>query len=325
MAAPSCGDRAEVSMDQQKLLLLGSGGMVGQNLLEHPSISGFHVFAPSRKELDLRDAGAVEGYIRTKRPDVIIHAAGLVGGIQANIADPVRFLVENVDIGRNVILGARSAGVKKLLNLGSSCMYPKDAVNPLTEDLVLTGALEPTNEGYALAKIYAAKLCAYISAENPDYQYKTLIPCNLYGRHDKFDAARSHLVPAVIEKIHRAKIQNESQVEIWGDGKARREFLYAGDFSDAVFHMLSRFESLPMLTNIGVGSDFTVKDYYEAAASVIGWGGTFTYDLNRPVGMQRKLVDVTVQTHMGWKPTTSLTSGIDQTFQFFLKNRVRPK
>lgn len=312
-------------MDQQKLLLLGAGGMVGRNLLEHPKISGFHVFAPSRKELDLRDAGAVEGYIRTTRPDVIIHAAGLVGGIQANIAEPVRFLVENVDIGRNVILGARSAGVKKLLNLGSSCMYPRDAVNPLTEDRVLTGALEPTNEGYALAKIYAAKLCAYISAENPDYQYKTLIPCNLYGRYDKFDAARSHLVPAVIEKIHRAKICKETQVEIWGDGMARREFLYAGDFSEAVFHMLSRFESLPMLTNIGVGSDFTVKDYYEAAASVIGWGGTFTYDLSRPVGMQRKLVDVAVQTRLGWRPTTSLTSGLDQTFQYFLENRGRPK
>lgn len=312
-------------MSRQKLLLLGAGGMVGRNLLEHPEISAFHILAPGRQELDLRDPVAVEDYFRTASPDVVIHAAGVVGGIQANIAEPVRFLVENVDIGRNVILGARSAGVKRLLNLGSSCMYPRAAVSPLTENLILTGALEPTNEGYALAKIYAARLCAYISAEDPEYQYKTLIPCNLFGRYDSFDQARSHLVPAVIEKIHRAKMRNEEHVEIWGDGTARREFLYAGDFADAVFHMLSRFELLPMLTNIGVGSDYSVKDYYEAVANVIGWTGDFTFDLQKPVGMQRKLVDVTVQNSLGWKPKTALKSGIEKAFQYFLKNRVVPK
>ena len=168
-------------------------------------------------------------------PDLIIHSAGLVGGIEANIKNPVDFLLKNTDMGINVISSAASLGIKNLINLGSSCMYPREASNPLTEDLILKGELEPTNEGYALAKIVAARLCEYINRQGLEKNYKTLIPCNLYGRHDKFSKTNSHLIPAVIRKIHEAKIAGSRTVTIWGDGSARREFMNAADLADFIF------------------------------------------------------------------------------------------
>ncbi len=165
-------------------------------------------------------------------------------------------MVENIDIGRNVILASRDAGVKKVLNLSSSCMYPRNAANPLTEDLILKGELEPTNEGYALAKIFAMRLCEYIQKEDSSFQYKTLISCNLFGRFDKFDPRHSHLIPAIIHKIHLAKVNNENTVEIWGDGNARREFMYAGDLADAIFKAITSFDMLPSLMNVGLGGDY---------------------------------------------------------------------
>jgi GDP-L-fucose synthase len=308
-------------MADTKLLLTGGGGMVGRNLLEHPALARFDVLAPSSRELDLRDAGAVTDYLATHRPDVVMHSAGRVGGIQANMREPVAFLVDNLDMGRNLLLAAQRSGVQRVLNLGSSCMYPRNRSEPLREEWVLQGELEPTNEGYALAKIVTARLGEYLMREHADFRCKTLIPCNLYGRHDKFDPKHSHLVPAIIHKVHQAKLRGEDEVEIWGDGTARREFMYAGDLADAIVHALQRFDELPPSMNIGLGHDHTVNEYYAAAADVIGWRGRFVHDLSKPVGMARKLVDIGRQTAWGWKAAHDLRTGLERTYHFYLEQQ----
>jgi GDP-L-fucose synthase len=294
--------------------------MVGQNILEHPGAVQWDFVCPTSQELDLTDFAATRQFLEDVRPDAVIHAAGRVGGIQANIAHPVDFLVTNVDLGRNVILASRGAGVTKLLNLASSCMYPRNAPNPLGEELVLQGELEPTNEGYALAKIFATRLCEYINRETPGAQYKTLIPCNLYGRHDKFAPQHSHLIPAIIHKVHRAKVQNLATVEIWGDGTARREFMYAGDLADAVLRAMDDFDQIPDLMNIGLGHDYSINEYYAAAAQVIGWRGQFVHDTSKPVGMKQKLVNIDRQRAWGWIPTTALSQGIKKAYQYYLQD-----
>ena len=213
---------------------------------------------------------------------MVIHAAGRVGGIQANIARPVDFLVTNTDLGRNVIMAAHQAGVTRLLNMASSCIYPRDAVNPLREDLILKGELEPTNEGYALAKIFALRLCQYINKQDTEVRYKTFVPCNLYGRYDNFSPEHSHLIPAIIHKIHQARLAGSETVEIWGDGTARREFMYVEDLADAVVKAIDDFDVVPEILNVGVGFDYSINEYYQAAARVVGWQGRFVHDTNTP-------------------------------------------
>lgn len=306
------------AMRKPRVLLTGGGGMVGRNIAEHPGAAAWELLAPRRAELDLERFDAVQSFMRETRPDVVIHSAGLVGGIQANIAQPVDFLVRNVDMGRNVILAAHGAGVKQFINLASSCMYPRNGMNPLREEQVLSGELEPTNEGYAIAKIYATRLCQYLRRQEPELQYKTLIPCNLYGRFDKFDPAHSHLIPAVIRKIHEAKVAGAPTVEIWGDGLARREFMDAADLADAVLRHVEQGDSAPELMNIGLGHDHTINEYYTAIAAVVGWQGDFVHDLNRPVGMRQKLVDTRRQTAWGWAPKISLQDGIARCYDYFL-------
>ncbi len=304
-----------------RVLLTGGTGMVGRNIAEHPAVRGWDLLAPGRRELDLEQADSVKAFLRDTRPQVVIHAAGLVGGIHANMARPVDFLVRNTDMGRNVILGAAACGVPTLLNLGSSCMYPRGHDTPLKEEQVLAGELEPTNEGYALAKIFAARLCQYLRRQEPTLQYRTLIPCNLYGRHDHFEPERSHLVAAALLKLHAAKQAGAETVDIWGDGTARREFMDAADLADAVVRHIHQGHDTPDLMNIGLGHDHAVNDYYAAAAEVVGWRGRFVHDLSRPVGMKRKLVDVSRQTAWGWAPRTSLREGLARTYQFFLETR----
>jgi GDP-L-fucose synthase len=293
--------------------------MVGRNLLEHPGIVEFEVLAPRSGELDLRNFSAVQGYMQKHQPDMVIHAAGKVGGIQANMREPVGFLLDNLDMGRNIIWAAHKAGVKRLINLGSSCMYPRNHSEPLSEEMVLKGELEPTNEGYALAKVVTARLCEYIMREDASYQYKTLIPCNIYGRHDKFDPAHSHLVPAIIHKVHQAKLSGQASVEIWGDGTARREFMYGGDLADAIVRAIKKFDTLPACMNVGLGHDHTINEYYEAVASVMGYKGSFTHDLSKPVGMARKLVSIEKQKAWGWSARLDLLEGIEKTYSYYLK------
>lgn len=301
-----------------KILLTGGNGMVGKNLLEHPLAAEHSVIAPSRAELNLLDLNSVERYFSHFKPEFVIHAAGTVGGIQANMEDPVRFLYENMQMGMNLIKSAAKSGVPNLLNLGSSCMYPKEAVNPLVEESILTGSLEPTNEGYALAKIACAKLCEYYSYKNSNLNYKTVIPCNLYGRHDNFEKNRSHMIPSVIDKIHQAKLKEKPVVEIWGDGTARREFMYAGDLADFILHSIDKFDELSPYLNVGLGRDYSINEYYEAIADVIGFNGKFKHDVTKPTGMKQKLVDVTRLEDTGWKAKTELLEGLKKTYSFYL-------
>ena len=303
-----------------RLFLTGGGGMVGRNVLDHAAAAGWEILAPRSRELDLTDAGAVASYLEAHKPDLVIHAAGRVGGIQANMANPVAFLDENLAMGRNVIMGARAAGVTRLINLASTCMYPREGENPLREESILTGALEPTNEGYALAKIMAMRLCDYIRQEDPSALYKTLIPCNLYGAYDKFDPKHSHLLPAIIHKVHQAMKTGETSVEIWGDGTARREFMFAADLADAIWKAVTDLEQIPGAMNIGLGQDHSINDYYETVADVIGWQGAFSHDLDRPVGMKQKLCSTERQSAWGWQAPTTLRDGIAQTYRYYLES-----
>ena len=293
--------------------------MIGRNILSKVEESGWEFLSPSSKDLDLTEFDNTLNFIRKVNPDIIINAAGFVGGIKANLQEPVNFLVKNLDIGRNLIISASQCGVKKLINLGASCMYPRNISNPLEEKMLLSGEFEPTNEGYALAKVMTARLCQYVNKENPDFKYKTMIPCNIYGCFDNFDPEKSHLVPAIIDKIHSAVQNKEKTVEIWGDGSARREFMYAGDLADSIFYSLNNFDEMPDLLNIGVGKDHSIYEYYKIISEVLGYDGNFVHDLDKPTGMQSKLVSIKKQNSWGWKPKTELKEGIKETYKYYLK------
>ncbi|WP_421504948.1 NAD-dependent epimerase/dehydratase family protein [Erwinia rhapontici] len=302
-----------------KILLTGARGMVGKNVLEHKRASDFEFYTPTREELNLLDASAIEKYFSEHNIDFIIHAAGVVGGIQANIKNPVKFLVDNMLMGVNLITESRKSNIFSLLNLGSSCMYPRGLDISLSEDMILKGELEPTNEGYALAKVAAARLCEYIVRESPEFSYKTAIPCNLYGKHDKFSADSSHMIPAVISKLAIAKNNGDISIDIWGDGEARREFMYAEDLADFIFYAIDNFSKMPQNLNVGLGHDYSINEYYKEIAKVVGYSGSFEHDLSRPVGMRRKLVDNTLLAEFGWRSKTDLNTGIVKTYKFFLE------
>lgn len=301
-----------------KILITGSRGMVGRNVIEHASACKHDILSPTSAELNLLDSESVQNYININKPDIVIHAAGIVGGIQANMAEPVRFLVDNMQMGLNILMSAKACGVKRFMNLGSSCMYPRDAKNPLSEDLILKGELEPTNEGYAIAKVASTRLCEYINREDSSFLYKTVIPCNLYGKHDKFDPEYSHMIPAVIRKINNAKNQNLKSIDIWGDGLTRREFMYAADFADFVYYAIENFEAMPQNINVGLGHDYTINEYYQEIADVVGYQGDFSHDLSKPTGMQQKLIDDIKLKGFGWQYQTSLEQGIQKTYDYFL-------
>lgn len=314
-------DSPGTSTSPLRVLLTGGGGMVGRNFLEavqaRPELK-LSVDAPRSRELNLLDADATRRAVSAGNYDVVIHCAGTVGGIQANMREPVRFLVENWTMGQNLVLAARDAGVKRLINLGSSCMYPRNQEEPLREEQVLTGELEPTNEGYAIAKCAVARLCRYIAQEDPSVQYKTLIPCNLYGRWDHFDPKSSHLVASIIHKMHLATTRGDASVEIWGDGTVRREFMYCADLADAMLRAITHYASLPELMNVGLGHDYSVNEYYQACASIMGYSGSFRHDTSKPVGMKRKLVATTLAEQWGWQASTSLEAGLKQTIEHYL-------
>lgn len=301
-----------------KVLITGATGMVGRNLVETVP-EGIILLTPTRTEANLLDESSVKSYFSKHQPDLVIHCAGLVGGIQANISRPLDFFVQNLDMGRNVVLAAKACGIKKLLNFGSSCMYPRFAANPLREEQILQGELEPTNEGYALAKIATARLCDYISRQDNTFFYKTLIPCNLYGRFDKFDPSHSHMLPAVIRKIHLAKMAGEKDIEIWGDGLARREFMYAGDLAKMTWRCVQKIQNLPQYFNIGLGIDYSILEYYQAISEVIGHDSVYRHDLSKPIGMKQKLVDTTLMKNFSLQAEETLKSGIKKTYDFFLQ------
>lgn len=300
-----------------KVLVTGATGMVGRNLLSDPRAADYEVLAPGRSVIDLTDAASCDAWFKQNRPDAVVHLAAVVGGIQANINEPVRFLVENIQIALNLFAAARANGVGVFLNVGSSCMYPRNIEGVLSLPLLLSAPLEPTNEGYALAKIVSWKLAEYLRREDPALQYKTIVPCNLYGLYDHFDAVRSHMVPAAIMKVVAAAEEGRDEVEIWGDGTARREFMFARDLADFIWTWLPRVEDLPDVMNVGVGQDHSVTEYYEAIAAAVGYTGGFKYDPSKPAGMKRKLLDVSQQDDLGWRPKTSLADGIRETLQYY--------
>ena len=301
-----------------KVLVTGGSGMVGRNLCEHLKNLNYFVLSPTRNELDLMNLSQIQLYLKTNKPDCVVHCAGLVGGIQANISKPFSFLYINCQIGLNLINSCIEFGIPKLINLGSSCMYPKDSEIALKEDMILSGYLEPTNEGYAIAKIATAKLCEFADIQY-GINYKTIIPCNLYGKYDKFDSENSHMIPAVIRKIHNANLGNYEPV-IWGNGTARREFMYAEDLSDFIEWSLRNYEKLELLTNIGLGFDYSILDYYKEISKVVGYKGNFTFDKTKPEGMKKKLCSIEKQKKLGWSPKYTLSEGLKKTYEFYLAN-----
>ena len=291
--------------------------MVGRNLLADPRAAEHEMLAPSRAELDLTDAAATADYVGRHKPDLILHFAARVGGIQANIAEPDRFLAENLAIGLAVIGAAARAGTPRLVNLGTSCMYPLEAPRPLHPSSLLSGSMEPTSEAYTLAKLASWKLTQTLGRATPGATWRTIIPPNLYGPHDRFDPLRSHLVPAIVIKIDAAIAAGEDEVTIWGDGSARREFMYAADLADFLWRFHDRLGELPETMNVGVGADHSVDDYYRIVGEVLGYEGRFGHDTSRPTGIVHKLLDTAAQRDLGWSPATSLGEGVAATAAFY--------
>lgn len=302
----------------KKIYITGGTGLVGSNIIENEKIKDCTVIAPRHCELDLLNFEAVKNFIQKEKPDLIIHTAGQVGGIQANVKDPYGFFTNNTVMGLNVVRSAKEVGIKNLLNLSSSCSYPCNILTAMSEDMILTGPFEPTNEGYAIAKTVVLRMCEYITKQFEGFHYKTLIPCNLYGRHDKFSPKNSHLIPSVIRKLHEAKVNHINEVDIWGDGLSRREFMYAGDFAEIVVEVIQNFEKIPATLNIGLGYDYSINEYYEAVAKVVGYNGKFTHDLTKPSGIKQKLLDISKQKKLGFKNKYTLEEGIAKTYDYFL-------
>ena len=300
-----------------KVLVTGGSGMVGSNLREKLNSLGIETISPKQEELDLTKQDEVASFFSRLNPDAVIHCAGLVGGIHANIERPYDFALENLSMGSNIVSSCLENGVEKLINLGSSCMYPREGKNPLKEDTILSGPLEPTNEGYAIAKIAVSRLCKYSNSQFGT-DFKTIIPCNLYGKYDDFDLKKSHLIPGVIHRMHLHKNSGKESITIWGDGTARREFMYASDLADFICFTLSDYGSVPQEINVGLGFDFTVKEYYKMIAEEIGYIGNFEFDLSKPTGMRQKLVDVSKQQSLGWSPPTNTREAIGKTYSYFL-------
>lgn len=307
-----------------KIYVSGGRGMVGSNVREHKSAEKHTLLTPNSSEVDLMDYNAVKEFLEKEKPDFIIHTAGLVGGIQANMNDLYGFLMSNITMGLNIIRAAKEVGIKNIINLSSSCVYPVEAPNPLKEEMFLTGAMEPTNEGYAIAKNVVMKACQYLNKEHPEFTCKTIVPVNLYGRYDKYGEHNSHMIPAVIKKIAKAVEDGDNEVEIWGTGKVRREFLYAGDLADFIWYCVNDFDNMPEVVNCSPGEDFSIDEFYEMISEVLGYKGGFTHNTEHPDGIAKKLTDNTKMLGFGWEPKTSFEDGIKQAYDFY-KNEWRKK
>ena len=301
-----------------RIFVTGHRGMVGSAILRRLERGGYaNLLTATRAELDLLDQRAVHAFLAEQRPDYLFIAAAKVGGIQANNVYRADFLYQNLMIEANLIHGAHLAGVQRLMFLGSSCIYPKLAPQPLTEDALLTGPLEATNEPYAIAKIAGIKLC---EAYNAQYgrQYTSAMPTNLYGPNDNYDLANSHVLPALIRKCHEARLRGDAELVVWGTGTPRREFLYVDDLADACVHLMERGYDGP-LVNVGCGSDVTIRELAETVMQVVGFEGRIVFDASKPDGTPRKLMDVERLAALGWRARTDLVSGIRLAYADFLQ------
>jgi GDP-L-fucose synthase len=302
-----------------KIYIAGHRGMVGSAIWRALEAKGYtSLIGRISKELDLKNQQAVQDFFTSKKPEVVIDAAARVGGILANNNYPYQFLMENMQIQNNLIDASLKANIQKFIFLGSSCIYPKLAPQPLKEEYLLTSSLEPTNEWYAIAKITGVKACEAIRKQFGK-DYISLMPTNLYGSFDNFDLNTSHVLPAMIRKFNEAKLNDNAPVELWGSGTPMREFLHVNDMADAVVFALEN-EFKENLYNVGTGVDLTIKELAELIQKTVGHHGEIIWDTSKPDGTPRKLMDVSKMTQAGWKATISLEEGIKDTYQWFLQN-----
>jgi len=294
--------------------------MVGSAICRRLDRENAEILTVERRGLDLREAEAVRQWVARTRPDVIILAAAKVGGILANDSYPADFLFDNLSIETNVIHAAHLAGVERLVFLGSSCIYPKFAPQPIKENSLLSGPLEPTNEWYAIAKIAGIKMC---QAYRRQYgrRYISVMPCNLYGPNDNFDLATSHVLPALIRKFHAAKVAGKKEVVIWGTGTPLREFLHVDDLADAVVFLMDRYDDGQMI-NCGAGSDVSIRELAEIIGRVVGFEGALLFDTSKPDGTPRKLMDSSRLAALGWQPKTSLEEGVRAVYRWFVQSEA---
>jgi GDP-L-fucose synthase len=307
---------------KSKILVTGGNGMVGRSLVKRLNEGGYErILVPKSGELDLRNQEKVERYFEKNKSEYVFHLAARVGGIEANIENPGEFLHDNLVMQSNVIENARKFGVEKLLFLGSSCIYPRECAQPMKEEDLLTGKLEPTNEGYALAKIAGLKLCEYFNQQYGT-NFMSLMPCNLYGPNDHFDLERGHVMSALMLKFHEAKEKNSPEMEVWGTGKAIREFLFVEDLADAMVYFMSNYDAkdLGPFVNIGSGEAENVRDLAFTIKKVVGYAGEVRFNTDKPDGMPRKSLDVTKAEGFGWKAKTSLKEGIERTYAWYKEN-----
>ncbi len=305
--------------NKTKIYIAGHKGMVGSAIWRALESKGYtNLIGKTSKEIDLRNQQDVLDFYNQEQPEVVIDSAAKVGGILANNDFPYQFLMDNLQIQNNLIDGALKAGVEKFIFLGSSCIYPKFASQPLKEEYLLTDSLEPTNQWYAIAKITGIKACQAISKQH-NKDFVSLMPTNLYGFFDNFDLRSSHVLPAMLRKFHEAKINNHSDVTLWGSGSPKREFLFVDDMAEAVVFALEN--KLPeYIYNVGSGKDITIKELAEIIQKVTGHQGEIIWDSSKPDGTPRKLMDVSKMKEMGWKYTTELQQGIEKTYAWFLEN-----
>ena len=307
------------------LFLAGHRGMVGQAIHRRLQAEGAKVLTADRVELDLRDGAAVGAFLAKHRPSQVILAAAKVGGIHANNTYPADFLFENLAIQNSVIQGAFAAGVQQLLFLGSSCIYPRNAPQPMKEDALLTGPLEPTNEPYALAKIAGIKLCESYNRQHGT-DYRAVMPTNLYGPFDNFHPENSHVLPALLRRFHEAKQAQAPEVVVWGSGRPMREFLHVDDMAAASLHVLrldratyeAHTQPMQRHVNVGTGVDVTIRALAEQVAAVVGYEGQLTFDTSKPDGTPRKLLDVSLLGELGWRARINLRDGLEHTYRWFL-------
>ena len=302
-----------------KICVAGHHGMVGGALIRRLESDGFkNLLTRDRAQLDLANESAVAKFFAYERPEIVIMAAAKVGGIKANNDQPVEFLLQNLSIQNNVIRAAHENGVGKLLFLGSSCIYPKDAPQPIPESALLTGPLEPTNEAYAIAKIAGIKLCQAYAREY-GANFISPMPTNLYGPNDNFDLETSHVLAALLRKAHEAKTRKANELVVWGSGKPRREFLHVDDLASACLFLLEKYDS-PEIINVGCGEDISIKELAELICEIVGFDGDLAWDTTKPDGTPRKLLDVSKLSKLGWRATIPLRDGIARTYDWFLKN-----
>ncbi|MEZ5379055.1 MAG: GDP-L-fucose synthase [Acidimicrobiales bacterium] len=302
-----------------KIFVAGHRGLVGSAIVRALEARGYdNIVTATRDELDLRDQSAVDAWFDTHRPTHVYLVAGTVGGIWANATRPAEFLYDNLMIHGTVVHAAHCTGVTKLLYLGSSCIYPRLAEQPIVEEALLTGPLEPTNEGYALAKIAGIKLCATYRRQYGD-DFISAMPTNLYGPGDNFDLEASHVIPALIRKFHEAKLAGIDQVEIWGTGSAMREFLHVADLADACLHLMDNYSD-ELHLNVGTGEDLSIADLAGLIREIVHPGAELVFDTSKPDGMPRKVLDVTRLHDTGWKHTIELREGLESSYQWFLEH-----